>query len=99
MLRPTQCHDTFATALPSILALLPLGLRSIDSSIAGLGGCPYSPGATGNLATEDLIYMLHRMGYETGVNLDKAVETGQWISQTLKVANASRVGVALSARG
>lgn len=93
-----QCHDTFATALPSILHLLPLGLTTIDSSIAGLGGCPYSPGATGNVPTEDVVYMLHKLGYKTGVDLDKLVDVGEWISGVLGRANESRVGRAMAAR-
>ena len=93
-----HCHDTFAMSLPSLLALLPLGLRTIDSSLAGLGGCPYSPGATGNVPTEDVVYMLHKMGYETGVDLEKLVEAGDWLSRTLGVKNESRVGRAIHAR-
>ena len=93
-----QCHDTFATALPSLLSLLPLGLRTIDASVSGLGGCPYSPGATGNVATEDVVYMLHKLGYSTGIDLDKLVETGEWISEALGRRNESRVGRALAAR-
>ncbi|RXK42594.1 hydroxymethylglutaryl-CoA lyase [Tremella mesenterica] len=93
-----HCHDTFSMALPSILALLPLGLRTIDSSLAGLGGCPYSPGATGNVPTEDVVYALHEMGYQTGVDLDKLVEAGNWVSEVLGVRNESRVGRAMWAR-
>nr|ODN93155.1 hydroxymethylglutaryl-CoA lyase [Cryptococcus depauperatus CBS 7841] len=93
-----HCHDTFSLALPSILSLVPLGLATIDSSLAGLGGCPYSPGATGNVPTEDVVYALHKMGYETGIDLDKLVEAGEWIAQSLGVRNESRVGRALAAR-
>lgn len=85
-------------ALPSILALLPLGLRIVDSSLAGLGGCPYSPGATGNVATEDVVYGLHKVGFETGVDMDKLVESGNWLSKTIGVTNESKVGRALGAR-
>lgn len=85
-------------ALPSILALLPLGLRIVDSSLAGLGGCPYSPGATGNVATEDVVYALHKLGFQTGVDLDKLVESGNWLSETIKVKNESKVGRAIGAR-
>jgi hydroxymethylglutaryl-CoA lyase len=100
---PTQamaahCHDTFATALASILSLLPRGLHSIDSSLAGLGGCPYSPGATGNVPTEDVVYALHQQGYTTGIDLNKLVEAGQWLCETLGVRNESRVGRAMWAR-
>ncbi|WVQ96962.1 hypothetical protein IAU59_004071 [Kwoniella sp. CBS 9459] len=92
------CHDTFSLALSSLCTLLPEGLCSIDSSLAGLGGCPYSPGATGNVPTEDVVYTLHKLGYETGVDLDKLVEAGNWLSATLGVRNESRVGRAIWAR-
>jgi hydroxymethylglutaryl-CoA lyase len=67
-------HDTRGTALANVLAALRLGVRIFDASAGGLGGCPYAPGATGNLATEDLVYMLHGMGYETGVDLERLVD-------------------------
>jgi hydroxymethylglutaryl-CoA lyase len=70
-------HDTRGTALPNALAGLALGVRDFDASIGGLGGCPYAPGAAGNVATEDLVYMLHGMGIETGLDLDKLVEVGK----------------------
>lgn len=85
-------------AVPSILALLPMGLKIVDSSLAGLGGCPYSPGATGNVATEDVVYALHKLGYQTGVDLDKLVESGNWLSEAIGVRNESKVGRALGAR-
>jgi len=66
--------------------------------VSGLGGCPYSPGATGNVATEDVVYMLHKLGYQTGIDLDKLVDTGEWISRSLGRKNESRVGRAISAR-
>jgi hydroxymethylglutaryl-CoA lyase len=69
-------HDTRGTALANVLAGLDLGITTFDASIGGLGGCPYAPGAAGNLATEDLVYMLHGMGFETGVDLDRLVEAG-----------------------
>jgi hydroxymethylglutaryl-CoA lyase len=93
-----KCHDTFSMAMSSILALLPRGLQTVDSSLAGLGGCPYSPGATGNVPTEDVVYALHKLGYETGIDLDKLVEAGNWLSETLGVRNESRVGRAIWAR-
>ncbi|WVR09782.1 hypothetical protein IAU60_006858 [Kwoniella sp. DSM 27419] len=92
------CHDTFSLALSSLCSMLPEGLSSIDSSLAGLGGCPYSPGATGNVPTEDVVYTLHKLGYETGIDLDKLVEAGDWLSSTLGVRNESRVGRAIWAR-
>ncbi|WVW80489.1 hypothetical protein I302_102472 [Kwoniella bestiolae CBS 10118] len=92
------CHDTFSLALSSLLSLLPHNLTSIDSSLAGLGGCPYSPGATGNVPTEDVVYALHKLGYETGIDLDKLVECGNWLSGKLNRRNESRVGRAIWAR-
>jgi hydroxymethylglutaryl-CoA lyase len=70
-------HDTRGTALANALVGLELGIRDFDSSVAGLGGCPYAPGAAGNLATEDLVYMLHGMGVRTGVDLDRVIEAGR----------------------
>jgi hydroxymethylglutaryl-CoA lyase len=70
-------HDTRGTALANVLVGLEMGIRDFDSSVAGLGGCPYAPGAAGNLATEDLVYMLHGMGVSTGVDLDRLVEAGR----------------------
>jgi hydroxymethylglutaryl-CoA lyase len=72
-----HCHDTRGTALANCLVGLELGIRDFDASVGGLGGCPYAPGAAGNLATEDLVYMLQGMGIETGVNLDRLVEAGR----------------------
>ena len=76
-------HDTRGTALANVLAALPLGIRTFDASAGGLGGCPYAPGATGNLATEDLIYMLDGLGYDTGVDLAKLVEASVFIESKL----------------
>ena len=76
-------HDTRGTALANVLAGLEAGVRSFDSSIAGLGGCPYAPGASGNLATEDLVFMLEEMGYQTGVDLEVAADAGHWLEETL----------------
>ncbi|HEX8824631.1 MAG TPA: hydroxymethylglutaryl-CoA lyase, partial [Archangium sp.] len=69
-------HDTRGTALANALVGLQMGVTTFDASIGGLGGCPYAPGAAGNLATEDIVYMLHGMGVQTGINLDKLVEAG-----------------------
>ena len=69
-------HDTRGTALPNILVALQMGVRNFDASVAGLGGCPYAPGAAGNVATEDLVYMLDGMGLDTGVDLDALIEAG-----------------------
>lgn len=89
-------HDTYGQALANILACLDAGVRSIDSSVAGLGGCPYANGATGNVASEDVVYMLHGLGLETGIDLEKLAATGAWISQQLQRPNNSKAGLALS---
>ncbi|MFI4981049.1 MAG: hydroxymethylglutaryl-CoA lyase [Nevskiales bacterium] len=85
-------HDTRGQALANIYACLEEGARSVDASVAGLGGCPYARGATGNVATEDLVYMLQGMGLETGVDLDALVETGRWMSNKLGREPASKLG-------
>lgn len=89
-------HDTYGQALANILACLELGIRTVDASVAGLGGCPYAKGATGNVATEDVVYLLNGLGMDTGVDLIKLVATGQWISAELGRDNNSRAGKALS---
>jgi hydroxymethylglutaryl-CoA lyase len=76
-------HDTRGQALANVYACLEAGVRTVDASVAGLGGCPYANGASGNLATEDLVYMLHGMGFETGVDLEALTETARWISAQL----------------
>jgi hydroxymethylglutaryl-CoA lyase len=76
-------HDTRGTALANVLAALQAGVDSFDGSIAGLGGCPYAPGAAGNVATEDMVYMLEEMGIDTGVDLDRLVTVSQWIEQVV----------------
>ena len=91
-------HDTYGQALANILACLELGIATFDSSIAGLGGCPYAKGATGNVATEDVVFMLHGMGIETGLDLDQLVDAGAWISGVLGRAPVSRVSRALLAK-
>lgn len=73
-----------------------MGVQVVDSSVAGLGGCPYAKGASGNVATEDVVYMLNGMGIETGINLDKLVKAGQTISNALNRDNQSKVGRALA---
>lgn len=88
-------HDTYGQALANILCSLDYGVRTFDSSIAGLGGCPYAPGAKGNVATEDVVYMLHGSGYDTGINLDELIHIGDWISQKLGRSTGSRAGSAL----
>lgn len=86
-------HDTRGQALANVYACLEQGIGVIDAAVAGLGGCPYAPGATGNLATEDLVYMLEGCGVNTGIDLDSLIETGRFISAQLGRSNQSRVGV------
>ena len=88
-------HDTYGQALANLYAVLEEGVSVIDASVAGLGGCPYAKGASGNVATEDVLYLLNGLGIKTGVDLDKLVTTGEWISQQLKRHNGSKVGQAL----
>ena len=88
-------HDTYGQALANTLAALELGISSFDTSVAGLGGCPYAKGATGNVATEDVVYMLHGMGIETGIDLDKLVDAGAFISDFLQRKSNSRVATAV----
>jgi len=87
-------HDTYGQALANILAGLELGIATIDSSVAGLGGCPYARGASGNVASEDVVYMLHGMGIRTGINLDRLIDTSHWICQHLERNNQSKVALA-----
>jgi len=87
-------HDTYGQALANILACLQLGVSVVDSAVAGLGGCPYAKGASGNVATEDLVYMLHGMGIETGVDLDQLLAASALISRHLDRRPASRVAQA-----
>jgi hydroxymethylglutaryl-CoA lyase len=88
-------HDTYGQALGNTLASLQMGVWQFDTSIAGLGGCPYAKGATGNVATEDVVYMLHGMGIETGIDMDKLVDAGQFISEHLARKPNSRAATAL----
>lgn len=87
-------HDTYGQALANILTALQLGIATVDSSVAGLGGCPYARGASGNVASEDVVYMLHGMGVETGVELPALIRAGQWICERLQRPVQSRVSVA-----
>ncbi|MEH6445970.1 MAG: hydroxymethylglutaryl-CoA lyase [Oceanospirillaceae bacterium] len=89
-------HDTYGQALTNIYAALELGINTVDSSVAGLGGCPYAKGASGNVATEDVVYLLNGLGIETGIDLQKVAATGQWISEHLNKANNSKVSQALN---
>jgi len=90
-----HCHDTYGQALANILVGLEKEIYTIDSSVAGLGGCPYAKGASGNVATEDLLYMLHGMGLSTGIDLDKFLEAGDFICSVLNRPTHSKVARAL----
>jgi hydroxymethylglutaryl-CoA lyase len=92
-------HDTYGQALANVLACLDLGVTAVDSSVAGLGGCPYAPGASGNLATEDLVYMLNGLGMKTGVDLDRLAAAGREACAALGTVPRSRTSLALAARG
>ena len=92
-------HDTYGQALANLYAALELGVATMDSSVAGLGGCPYAKGATGNVATEDVLYMLDGLEIETGVDLDRVFEAGRYICAELKREPASRVARAMAAKG
>jgi hydroxymethylglutaryl-CoA lyase len=91
-------HDTYGQALANIYASLELGVRTFDASVAGLGGCPYAAGASGNVATEDVVYMLHGLGMKTGVDLDQLVEIGRWICAALQREPSSKVNRAIAAK-
>jgi hydroxymethylglutaryl-CoA lyase len=91
-------HDTYGMATANVYASLELGISTFDTSIAGLGGCPYAKGATGNVATEDVLYLLNGLGIETGVDFAQAVATGQWISGILQRQAYSRAGNAVTAK-
>ncbi|GAB2905770.1 hydroxymethylglutaryl-CoA lyase [Paraburkholderia jirisanensis] len=91
-------HDTYGQALANIYAALQEGIEIFHASVAGLGGCPYAKGATGNVATEDVLYLMNGLGIDTGIDLAQVVETGDFISATIGKPNASRAGKALLAK-
>jgi hydroxymethylglutaryl-CoA lyase len=91
-------HDTRGTALANVTVSLQLGVRTVDCSIGGLGGCPYAPGASGNVATEDVVFMLNGLGIETGIDIEALVDAGAFISGVLERAPVSRAGKALLAK-
>ena len=91
-------HDTYGMAVANVYASYQFGLRAFDAAVAGLGGCPYAKGATGNVATEDVVYLLHSLGADTGIDLDALVDTAAWISAALGRAPAARVSRALLAK-
>ena len=89
-------HDTYGQALANIAVCLEEGVRVVDSAVGGTGGCPYARGASGNVSSEDVVYMLHGMGVETGVDLPALAETGRWLSAVLGRENGSKVGKAMA---
>ena len=91
-------HDTYGQALANTLAALEMGVYQFDASVAGLGGCPFAKGATGNVATEDVVYMLHGMGIDTGIDLDLLIDAGMFISDFLQRPSGSRAARALLTR-
>lgn len=90
-------HDTYGQALANLYAVLEEGIAVIDSSVAGLGGCPYAKGAAGNVASEDVVYLLNGLGIKSGINLEKLAATGDWITRTINRPNRSKVGIAMMA--
>ena len=90
-------HDTYGQALANLLACLDVGVRVVDAAVSGAGGCPYAKGASGNVASEDVVYLLHGQGLRTGVDLDLLAETGRWLAARLGRETGSRVGKALAA--
>lgn len=91
-------HDTFGTALANVFTALDAGVRTFDASVAGLGGCPYSPGATGNVATEDVVHALRAAGWDVPGDVSEIARTGEWVSALLGRRSESRAGRALIAR-
>ncbi len=91
-------HDTYGQALANLYAVLEEGIAVIDGSVAGLGGCPYAKGASGNVASEDVVYLLNGLGIEHGVDLEKLAAAGSWITRAIGRPNRSKVGVALAAK-
>ncbi len=89
-------HDTYGQALSNILACLEEGVAVVDSAVSGVGGCPYAKGASGNVASEDVVYMLHGLGIETGIDLDRLADTGRWLASRLGRETGSKVGKALA---
>jgi isopropylmalate/homocitrate/citramalate synthase len=91
-------HDTYGQALANILACLEAGVATVDAAVAGLGGCPYAKGASGNVASEDVVYLLNGLGIETGIDLDRLAAAGAFICQALDRPPSSKVALALAGR-
>ena len=92
-------HDTYGQAIANIATCLEAGVRVVDSAVSGAGGCPYAKGASGNVASEDVVYLLQGLGLDSGVDLPALAETGRWLAGLLGRATASRTGQALAAAG
>jgi hydroxymethylglutaryl-CoA lyase len=90
-------HDTWGQALANVLACLELGVAVVDAAVSGAGGCPYAKGASGNVASEDVVYMLHGLGIHTGIDLPKLAETGRWLAELLGRETGSKAGKAMAA--
>lgn len=93
-----HAHDTYGQGVANVLQAVDMGIRVVDASVAGLGGCPYAKGASGNVSTEDVVYALHGLGYQTGIDLELLSKTGDWISKQLSRPNSSKAGRALVAK-
>ena len=90
-------HDTYGQAIANVLACVEEGVRVVDAAVSGVGGCPYANGASGNVATEDVVYLLHGLGMDTGIDLDALADTGRWLATLLGRESGSKVGRALAA--
>jgi hydroxymethylglutaryl-CoA lyase len=90
-------HDTYGQAIANVLACVEEGVRVVDAAVSGVGGCPYANGASGNVATEDVVYLLHGLGLDTGIDLDALADTGRWLATLLGRESGSKVGRALAA--
>ena len=93
-----HCHDTYGQALANVAAGIEMGVRTVDTSIAGMGGCPYAPGASGNLATEDFLYFCQGQGLKTSMDLNACVEISKWLQSSFGIASRSRAGMAFTAK-
>lgn len=93
-----HAHDTYGQGVANVLKAVEMGVRTVDTSVAGLGGCPYAKGATGNVSTEDVVYALHDLGYHTGIDMLELSRTGAWVSDILSRANGAKAGRAVLAK-
>ncbi|KAF5096049.1 hypothetical protein D0Z00_002922 [Geotrichum galactomycetum] len=93
-----HAHDTYGQGVSNVLKAVEMGIRVVDSSVGGLGGCPYAKGASGNVSTEDVVYALHGLGYETGINLEELAKIGDWITKEINRPNGSKAGSAIFAK-